>query len=67
MKSLGITLLVIGLILGIFGFYQSSQDQTLLEIGDIEVQKGGFQMNWMIIVGGIMFIVGLIMTAVQRR
>jgi hypothetical protein len=68
MKNLGIILIVIGLLLGIFGFYQSSQDNTLLEIGDLEVKKeSGLQLNWMIIGGGILFIAGIVAAATQRR
>ncbi len=68
MKNLGIILIVIGLLLGIFGFYQSSQDNTVLEIGDLEVKKeSGLQLNWMIIGGGILFIAGIVAAATQRR
>ncbi|CAN5773546.1 hypothetical protein BH24BAC1_BH24BAC1_15410 [soil metagenome] len=68
MKNLGIILIVIGLLLGIFGFYQSSQDNKLLEIGDLEVKKeSGLQLNWMIIGGGILFIAGIVAAATQRR
>ncbi len=59
---------MIGLLLGIFGFYQSSQDNTVLEIGDLEVKKeSGLQLNWMIIGGGILFIAGIVAAATQRR
>ncbi len=59
---------MIGLLLGIFGFYQSSQDNKLLEIGDLEVKKeSGLQLNWMIIGGGILFIAGIVAAATQRR
>lgn len=68
MKNLGIILIVVGLVLGIFGFYQGSQDQKLLEIGELEVKKeSGLQLNWMIIGGGILFIAGIVAAATQRR
>jgi hypothetical protein len=68
MKSVGMILIVVGLALGIFGFYQSSQDRKLLEIGELEIKKeSGFQLNWMIVGGGILFIAGIVAAATQKR
>lgn len=68
MKNVGIILLVAGLLLGIFGFYQSSQDRKLLEIGNLEVtREGGNPLNWMIIGGGILFIAGIAAMAARKR
>lgn len=68
MRSLGIILIVVGLALGIFGFYQSSQENTLLEVGELEVKKeSGPQLNWMVIGGGILFIAGIAVAATQKR
>lgn len=59
---------MLGLALGIFGFYQSTQDQKLIEIGELEIKKGGgLELNWMIIGGGILFIAGIVAAATQKR
>lgn len=68
MKNVGLILIVVGLALGIFGFYQSTQDQKLIEIGELEIKKdSGLQLNWMIIGGGILFIAGIVAAATQKR
>jgi hypothetical protein len=68
MKNVGIILIVVGLLLGIFGFYQSTQDQKLIEIGDLEIKKdSGLQLNWMIIGGGVLFIAGIVAAATNKR
>jgi hypothetical protein len=68
MKNVGIILIVVGLLLGIFGFYQSTQDQKMIEIGDLEIKKdSGLQLNWMIIGGGVLFIAGIVAAATNKR
>lgn len=68
MRNLGIILIVVGLGLGIFGFYQSSQENKILEVGDLEVKaERGPSLNWMVITGGVLFIAGILVAATGRR
>ncbi|CAN5338959.1 hypothetical protein BH09BAC1_BH09BAC1_27800 [soil metagenome] len=54
-------ILVVGIILGAFGIYQQTQDNEILEIGNMSIDRSAeHNINWMEIAGGVLVVVGLV-------
>jgi hypothetical protein len=67
-KSIGIALLVLGVIVGAIGFYQQSQDNKILEIGKLEVKKDATEnINMMMIAGVVLAVGGIVVVAVGKK
>jgi len=67
-KSIGIALLVLGIIIGAYGFYKQSQDNKVLEIGKLEIKKDDTEnINIMMIAGVICVIGGVVVIAVGKK
>ncbi len=53
--------LVVGIILGAFGIYQQTQDNQIIEIGNMTIDRSAeHNINWMEILGGVLVVVGLV-------
>ena len=69
-KSVGIAVLVIGILLAAFGFYQNeASSKTLIQIGKTEIstQKNDPMANPLIIGGGVVAIIGLVVVLVAKK
>ena len=69
-KSVGIIVLVIGILLAAFGFYQSeNSSKTLLQIGktEIKTEKKISSTNPLIIGGAVVGLIGLIVIVVAKK
>ncbi len=67
-KSIGITLFVLGLIIGGIGFYQQSQDNKILEIGKLEIKRDATEnINMMMIAGVVLVVGGIVVVAVGKK
>ena len=69
-KSIGITVLVIGILLAAFGFYQNeTSSKTILQIGktEIKTEKNDPSTNPLIIGGGVVALIGLVITVVAKK
>lgn len=69
-KSVGIAVLVIGILVAAFGFYQNeASSKTLLQIGktEIKTEKNDPSTNPLLIGGGIVAIIGLVITVVAKK
>ncbi|MCF8461338.1 MAG: DUF3185 family protein [Flavobacteriales bacterium] len=67
-KSLGVVLLVAGIVLAAVGFYQQSQDNKILEIGNLEIEKDATEnINMLIIAGVICAVGGMVVIAVGKK
>ena len=67
-KSIGIALLVLGVCVGAFGFYQQSQDNKILEIGKLEIKKDATEnINIMMIAGIVLTVGGIVVVAVGKK
>ena len=54
-------ILVVGIILGGFGIYTQTQDNEVLEIGDLSIDRSAENnINWMEIVGGALVVAGIV-------
>ena len=54
-------ILVVGIILGGFGIYTQTQDNEVLEIGDMSIDRSAENnINWMEIVGGALVVAGIV-------
>lgn len=54
-------ILIVGIILGGFGIYQQTQDNEILEIGNMSIDRSAeHNINWMEIAGGALVLVGLV-------
>lgn len=66
-KVIGISLLVVGVIVGILGFVQQSEDNKIVEIGDVEVKQDFTEnINIMMIAGTIVAVGGVVVLAVGK-
>lgn len=67
-KAIGIGLLVIGIIVGILGFTQQSEDNEILEIGDVELKQDATEnINMMMIGGTIAAVAGIVVLAIGKH
>ncbi|MBP9153246.1 MAG: DUF3185 family protein [Flavobacteriales bacterium] len=67
-KSLGVVLLVAGIVLAAVGFYQQSQDNKILEIGNLEIKKDATEnINMLMIAGVICAVGGVVVIAVGKK
>ncbi len=67
-KAIGISLLLIGIIVGILGFTEQSQDNEILEIGDVELKQDASEnINMMMIGGTIAAVAGIVVLAVGKQ
>ncbi|WP_291726312.1 DUF3185 family protein [Bernardetia sp.] len=69
-KSVGIIVLVVGVLLAAFGFYQNeASSKTLIQIGKTEIntQKNDPMTNPLIIGGGVVAIIGLVVVVVAKK
>ena len=67
-KSIGITVFVLGLIIGGIGFYQQSQDNKILEIGKLEIKRDATEnINMMMIAGVVLVVGGIVVVAVGKK
>lgn len=54
-------ILVVGILLGGFGLYTQTQDNQIVEIGNMSIDRSAeHNINWMEIVGGVLVVVGLV-------
>lgn len=54
-------ILVVGIVLGGFGIYTQTQDNEIIEIGDMSIDRSAeHNINWMEIAGGALVLVGVI-------
>jgi hypothetical protein len=54
-------ILVVGIILGGYGIYQQTQDNQIIEIGNMTIDRSAeHNINWMEIAGGALVVVGLV-------
>ncbi len=54
-------LIVVGIILGGFGIYQQTQDNEIIEIGDMSIDRSAeHNINWMEIAGGALVVAGIV-------
>lgn len=54
-------ILVVGILLGGFGIYQQTQDNEIIEIGNMSIDRSAeHNINWMEIVGGVLVVVGVV-------
>lgn len=66
-KIIGVALLVVGIIVGILGFTQQSEDNKIVEIGDVEVKQDMTEnINIMMIAGTVAAIGGIVVLAVGK-
>lgn len=60
-NKVAIIILVVGIILGAFGIYQQTQDNKIIEIGNLSIDRSAeHNINWMEIAGGALVLVGLV-------
>lgn len=66
-KSIGIILVVLGLVLGGIGLAQQSSDNVIIEIDDLEVARSReHNIHRMIIAGGVMAAGGIAVLLVKK-
>lgn len=67
-KLIGISLLVVGIIVGVLGFVQQSNDNEILEIGDVELKQDATEnINIMMIAGTVVAVGGIVVLAVGKH
>ena len=69
-KSVGIVVLVVGILVAVFGFYQNeASSKTLIQIGKTEIntKKDNSMSNPLIIGGGVVALIGLVVTVVAKK
>ncbi|WP_338790362.1 hypothetical protein V9L05_03190 [Bernardetia sp. Wsw4-3y2] len=69
-KSVGIIVLVIGILLAAFGFYQSeASSKTLLKIANTEIktEKNAPSTNPLIIGGAVVGLIGVVVIIVAKK
>lgn len=69
-KSIGIIVLVVGILLAAFGFYQNeASSKTLIQIGKTEIntKKDDPMTNPLIIGGGVVALVGLVIVVIAKK
>ncbi|PIY12114.1 MAG: hypothetical protein COZ18_02805 [Flexibacter sp. CG_4_10_14_3_um_filter_32_15] len=69
-KSVGVIVLVIGILLAAFGFYQNSSPKTVAKLGKLEVtakKKNDPMSNPLIIGGGVVALIGLVVVVVAKK
>jgi hypothetical protein len=68
MKNLGIVLIVIGLVLLIIRGFNYTQEEEVVDIGRLEVNKEETRtVSWPLYVGGITVIAGLVLVLSGRK
>ncbi len=61
-------ILVVGIILGGFGIYTQIQDNEVLEIGNMSIDRSAeHNINWMEIVGGVLVVAGIVAFVVPGK
>ena len=67
-KSIGVAVLVVGIIVAAFGFYQQSQDNEILKIGKLEVKQDATEnINIMMIAGFAVAVGGIVVIATGKK
>lgn len=69
-KSVGIIVLVIGVLVAAFGFYQNeSSSKTLIQLGktEIKTEKNDPATNPLLVGGGIVALIGLVVVIVAKK
>lgn len=68
MKTAGIVIAIVGVIIAGIGFYQQSQDNEILEVGKLELKKDNTEnINMMMIAGVIITVGGVVVALVGRK
>lgn len=69
-KSVGITVLVLGILIAAFGWYQNeASSKTIVQIGktEIKTEKNDPSTNPMLIGGAVVAIIGLVVVIVAKK
>ena len=67
-KSIGVVLLVLGIVVGAIGFYKQSQDNKVLEIGKLEIKKDATEnINIMMVAGVVLAVGGIVVMVVGKK
>ncbi len=69
-KSVGIAVLVVGILLAAFGFYQNeASSKTIIQIGKTEIntKKNDPMSDPLIIGGGVVALIGLVVVVIAKK
>lgn len=67
-KTIGSVLLVAGIILAVIGFYQQSEDNKIIDIGELEIEQDSTNNINIMMIGGIVLVVGgIVVIAVGKK
>jgi hypothetical protein len=67
-KSIGVILLVIGLLMLVYTGFNVITKEKVIDVGPIEVSKErNHPVSWSPIVGGILLVGGIVLIAVNRK